>query len=456
MRTRLLTVLCIVYAGLLLYGSLMPFNFTNGPEVVRENLDRAFLFWPCSSVLHTSFPDALANTLLYIPLGALVSMRLTARRDAWRIAAAAAALLVGAAISLTVEGLQLWEPSRVGAVNDLVTNSLGALIGGLAGGLWGRRLWLSLRRAVRCRLNANPVILGAWVVMFVLFSDATYPFLPTQDVSDLKHSIQRAIQLCGMAGFEAHPWHYWLIMRVAVYAALTALLASGLGSASKPRWIKGASWTLAFAIAIELAKLIIVARNPNPANVIMSGCGILAALVLGTMLRGRVSSRGKYALAIVLLAACIAYLSWEPFNFSWNMEYIRSRIPRGPEWIPLYEYAMQGRGEQVFLVVRSLAALGGLTYAITMIRWRFPSNRRWSRVLRGAMWAGLIGLVSELGQFLLPGRIPSLTDVVCFAAGGAIGAWFAQIHQIKIARNVRVRDGIGGRAAGEEVAGRAR
>jgi len=299
-------------------------------------------------------------------------------------------------------------------------------------------LWLILRRTVRRRLNTNPVILAAWVLMFVLFSDAVYPFLPTQDVSALKHSIKRTIQLCGMAGFEAHPWHYWLIMRATVYAALTALLAAGMGSASRSSWKKGAIWVLVFAAAIELAKLFIVTRNPNPANVVMSACGVFAALVLGAMWVGRISTRSKYALAIVLLAVCITYLSWEPFDFTWNWEYVVSRIPRGPEWIPLYEYAMHGRGEQVFLVVRSLAALGGLMYAITMIRSKPFSSSLWPQVVRGAMWAGLIGLVSELVQFLLPSRTPSLTDVFCFAAGGAIGVWLAQIHQAWIARNVRI------------------
>jgi len=42
---------------------------------------------------------------------------------------------------------------------------------------------------------------------------------------------------------------------------------------------------------------------------------------------------------------------------------------------------------------------------------------------KAALAAGVLGLALELGQFFLPARVPSATDVFCFALGGAIGAW---------------------------------
>jgi len=50
-------------------------------------------------------------------------------------------------------------------------------------------------------------------------------------------------------------------------------------------------------------------------------------------------------------------------------------------------------------------------------------GRRGRRILKAVTVAVAIGLILELAQFLLPPRVPSITDVACFALGGAIGAW---------------------------------
>ncbi len=438
MKTRLLSFFCVAYVLLVLYGSLMPFEFTNDAQTVRLNLSQAFMYWPLSDKLHTPLADVLANILLYIPMGFLISTRLAVRRGGGTIAGVLIALAIGAAASFTVESLQLFEPTRVGAINDIETNSLGALLGGIAGALWGRRGWLLARRYVRGRMSANPIILAAWILMFILFADAVYPYLPTQDIGDLKHSVKRAIQLCGLAGFQAHPWHYWLVMRVGLYAALTALLASGLKRGARPRWGAAAFWTLAFAAAIEFAKLFIESRNPNPANVVLSACGVAAGALLVRPWAGLVSARGKFILASCLLTVYAVYLEWEPFNFSWGeIRSFRSRLPSGTQWLPLYDYAMQGRGEQVFLFVRSLALLAALTYAVHFAWWGKgdgDGTGKWRSALRGALLAGFLSLALETGQFFLPGRVPSLTDVFCFTVGGGIGGLLAQRRHGILAR----------------------
>jgi VanZ family protein len=436
MKTKLLSFFCVAYVILVLYGSLMPFEFTNDSQAVSLGLSQAFMYWPVSSELHTSLTDVAANILLYIPMGLLVSTRLAIGRRVGPVVMILLALSVGAVVSFTVEATQLLEPARVCAINDLTANSIGALVGGIAGAFWGRRGWLSLCRYVRGQAAVNPIILAAWVLMFILFADAVYPYLPTLDVGDLKQSVKRTIQLFGAAGFHAHPWHYWLVMRAGVYAALTVLLAWGLKKGSAPRWGAAAFWTLAFAAAIEFAKLFIESRNPNPANVVFSACGVAAGALLVRPWAGSLSARGKTVLAPVLLTVYVMYLEWEPFNFSWGgVQSLRSRLPSGTQWLPLYDYAMQGRGEQVYYFVRSLALLAALTYAVHFA-WRAKGGvpGRWSSAIRGALVAGFLGLALETGQFLLPSRIPSLTDVFCFAAGGAIGGLLAQRRQTIVAR----------------------
>lgn len=89
--------------------------------------------------------DVLGNVLLFVPLGLAVAGAAGAGRSpAARLAAAGG---TGAGLSLTVEALQLLVPGRTTDVDDVIFNTLGALVGG-AGLLVAERLH---RRAARKR-----------------------------------------------------------------------------------------------------------------------------------------------------------------------------------------------------------------------------------------------------------------------------------------------------------------
>jgi len=72
--------------------------------------------------------DVLGNVLLFVPLGLAVAGAVGAGRPpAARLAAAGGA---GAVLSLAVEALQLLVPGRATDVDDVIFNTLGALVGG--------------------------------------------------------------------------------------------------------------------------------------------------------------------------------------------------------------------------------------------------------------------------------------------------------------------------------------
>jgi len=438
MKPRLLACLCVLYVFLVLYGSLMPFDFVNDDATVRRNFHAAFLYWPLGQQ-HASRTDALANVMLYVPMGLLIATRLAGRRGRRRVSAVLAALLVGTVASVAVEGLQLLSPSRVGGINDVQSNALGALIGGVLGAMWGRRWWLGLRRRVRRQLLARPIVLGAWLTLLILFCDAIYPFRPTLDVSEVWHNVKAARAMLGAAGLQAHPWHYWLVLRIGVYAALTALLAAGSRRRGGSRWLAGACWATAFAAAIETLKFFFTARNPNYANVLMSAGGALAGLALGPALAHAISRRGKFILAACLLLVYTAYWEWRPLTFNLDREFLRDKLAAGlswgPHWLPFYEYALGGRGENVFLFVQWLALMGSLALAVQFAAWDGRAARgKWSSVLRGALLAAAVGVAVEAVKVAVPGRIAAVTTVYCFAMGGALGGWVACRHQARILR----------------------
>lgn len=71
--------------------------------------------------------DAFLNVLLFIPYGLGLAAQINARRRA--LATVAIAFATGALLSYVIEFLQLYVPQRDSGWNDVITNSIGALIG---------------------------------------------------------------------------------------------------------------------------------------------------------------------------------------------------------------------------------------------------------------------------------------------------------------------------------------
>ena len=182
-------------------------------------------------------------------------------------------------------------------------------------------------------------------------------------------------------------------------------------------------WAVCFAILAEACKPLLAGGSANIANVFAACCGAAAGMVMAMWSGGRVGPGMQKILAVVLLGAYICYLQLDPFVFVWDPPAMWAKAPTGPQWLPLYHYAISGRSDDVIKFARTIVLLGALTYAISLTDPANENRSLASQMLRAAMAGGAIGLVLEACQFLLPGRYPSVTDVFCFALGAAAGAW---------------------------------
>lgn len=417
---RLLSVLCLVYALLLLYASLMPFDLTNDRASFDLQLHGAWRYWPFGT-LHTSRPDILSNLMIYVPLGLLFSTRVTLARRPSRWAAFLVGVVISGAISATVEYGQAFTPSRVTSATDFLMNLIGGSAGAAAGSLLGARAWLRLTTGIREAYVKRPLVLVTGLMLLMLAADAAFPFLPTLDVSTVKHNIrQSAFTL--EDGFSRQEWHHWVVARAGVYAVLTILLGASGRRDSPGRWIRAALLALCFAAALESGKLFIESRSANVANVLSSASGVLAALVLAALFRSGISPRLKRLLPVVLLGAYVVYFEWTPFLFTWDLSRLAEKLPKGAQWLPLYHYAMGGTANEVRLFLRTILVVGALT-CFAALHWRgVGRGSGFIRIMRAAVLAGGLGFILEFGQFFLE-RVPSITDVFCFAVGGALGYW---------------------------------
>jgi VanZ family protein len=121
LRTRLPHVLAALYGLAIVYASLEPFQ----PWLPPPPNTPFFLFG--DSVRWTR-NDALLNVIAYVPFGLFVALMRRGLPPKRRIIYS---VLIGAAMSFSMESLQMYIPSRVASAFDLAANTAGAALGGI-------------------------------------------------------------------------------------------------------------------------------------------------------------------------------------------------------------------------------------------------------------------------------------------------------------------------------------
>jgi VanZ family protein len=150
----------VAYLILIVYASWYPFsgwhnnNITAISEVIRQ--------WP----RYWSMFDISVNVLGYIPLGVLFVFALYPWcRRGWALTVAT---LAGILVSMTMEGVQYFLPSRVTSILDLITNAGGTLLGAFVGVLIlptvleKGRLRLLRKQWLHQEASRELLVLGLW------------------------------------------------------------------------------------------------------------------------------------------------------------------------------------------------------------------------------------------------------------------------------------------------------
>lgn len=150
---------------LIVYACLHPFSGWRDPGLpVFEFLT---LPWP----RYYTWVDLTANVIGIVPFSFALTAALMGRLP--RVWAVPAAILGCFLLSLSVETLQNFLPSRVPSNVDVGCNTLGGVLGALAGGRWGGRLFDPLSGLTRWRQRRivpghagelGLVILGLWLL----------------------------------------------------------------------------------------------------------------------------------------------------------------------------------------------------------------------------------------------------------------------------------------------------
>lgn len=126
---RLPQYLCLSYVLLTLYACLYPFTGWTSPGVAAL----AFLVEPWQKYI--SRLDVWLNIAGFLPFGFLLAASLRSGRKPGRVVLWV--LAASLSLSFAVEFTQNWLPGRIASNLDLATNTLGGVLGALAGLRWG-------------------------------------------------------------------------------------------------------------------------------------------------------------------------------------------------------------------------------------------------------------------------------------------------------------------------------
>ncbi|HZQ61513.1 MAG TPA: VanZ family protein [Casimicrobiaceae bacterium] len=316
-RTVLPHYLALIYGLAIAYASLQPF----GPWIAPPAGTPFFLF-AATAPRFTRF-DVLANALSYVPFGFFMALVPRVMRPWTRFALAVAS---GFGLSFAMESLQMLLPPRDASVVDLVSNSVGAALGGGLGVAFAtspaakqavssaRHRWFLAGKVGDLGL----ALLVLWLVVQVnpgipLFASVfdpaiELPALPGVNPAGMQadaaaavvEGAHSALQLLGVGLFLA----LLLRQRRFVGAAMlllimTAVLVKLVAAALLlhpvvfERWLRpGAAMGVAFGTLL----LMIAVWLPRPAQVAMATVALLASLLATLLAPELIFTRAPLAL----------------------------------------------------------------------------------------------------------------------------------------------------------------
>ncbi|MCK5826533.1 MAG: VanZ family protein [Desulfuromusa sp.] len=277
-KKSVLASLTLSYFLLLVYASLMPYDFNFATDF-KWALNRALSHWPINPHARVSGSDILSNLILYIPLGFLIAAQLNNKWTSW-FKCCFFAFVFCSLTSLAVETAQAATFSRTASVTDWVMNSLSGFIGSYIGARYGQWSWHKSCDWISRRWQHSPLDIFTLLFAALIAADALAPFLPTLLLSQVWRSIKSS-KFNIINGFSQHPWHWWLVNHIFVYMVLTILALHWGGQNKKQRSrLHAATICFLFAAVLELGKLFIASRVMNLSNLLANWVGILLAILV--------------------------------------------------------------------------------------------------------------------------------------------------------------------------------
>jgi len=340
-----------------------------------------------------------------------------------------------AALSVGLEFTQLWFPPRTVSLNDILAETLGAIVG--AG------LWLTLGPAVTQWLHRltsvqRPKQKLDWLLEAYLLGLIVYSVLPL----DLTIRPQELVQKYRAGKISLVPFAHWrfdlptfygMFRDVITFVPVGMLAATWrvpAGEAVRPLALSLALG-VSIAAALEAAQLLVYSRFTDVGDILLAALGVAA----GTLAMQRWYGRDRVGPidrpSKRVLASATAALLWcgvllvvfcAPFEPIHDPSLIRQRY-EGFWQVPFASLYQGSEFHAISEILKKFffyAPLGTL-FALTVLPLAMP------RILRGFLLVALLAVAAgvattiEMIQVFLPPHVSDITDVLLCTTGAAIG-----------------------------------
>lgn len=330
--------------------------------------------------------------------------------------ATAGATVTGAAISLSVEVVQLFSVTRTASVLDLATNTGGALLGALV--VAGVQGLVAGRRPARSYLGLPTVAFAAPYATVVLGEALVPLFRQTPVPGGFGGPVSRTV--ASMAAFEWSSVLQWPWLDLPLFLPAGVLVVAALAENGVP-YRRAAAWTTTGGVltmaTVELAHGVLGLQ-------IVIGAGLLhaVAIALGAVLAIRLVPpftrrwRGGERAGVVAAAYVVVVLLWilRPYVPETDPAALVEELSSG-WWRPLAFLASRLDVYSVMDVVTSFFLY--LPIGALLAVW--PLRRR--GLLRGPLPALYLAAVAEGLQLLVAARTLDITDMLVNGAGVLVG-----------------------------------